>query len=182
MYQPTAFSDGKNIIIRNNIPYFLYTGSTYKDKLKNGLSLEYVFEQEDMNPIEYEEVFKEVKLDDTRVNLDFMDYEENYHFYEQKELQTQGLMRKGKWLPFKKGVSRNTKKNSNRLDGYVDKLFNIEQNLPELSPESEIIINYESYDIIDDDSFLCHFCGLTCNYCSYYVRGYDSDDDNWSYN
>ena len=48
MIHPTGFSDSENIIIIDNVPYFHYTSSTYKDKLKNGLSLEYVFEQEYM--------------------------------------------------------------------------------------------------------------------------------------
>ena len=151
MYQPTAFSDGKNIIIRNGVPYFLYTGSTYKDKLKNGLSLDYVFEQEDMIPIVYEEFVKKVESDDTRLNLEFVDYEEKYEFYEEKEFQTRGLTRKSKWMSFKKRESRNTKKNSIRLNGYVDKLFNIEQNLPQLSDESRSEINYDDeYDEYDD--------------------------------
>ena len=48
MYQPKGFRDSENIIIIDNVPHFSYNGVTYKDKLKNGLSFEYVFQQEDM--------------------------------------------------------------------------------------------------------------------------------------
>ena len=43
MFQPTEFLDGNNIIIIEDIPYYRYTGVTYKEKLKNGLSFDYVF-------------------------------------------------------------------------------------------------------------------------------------------
>ena len=150
MIHPTGFSDSENIIIIDNVPHFVYTGSTYKDKLKNGLSLEYVFEQEYMIPIAYEEVVEAVESHDTRVNLKFVDYEEKYEFYEEKEFQTCGLTRKGNWRQFKNREARNTKKNSIKINGYTDKLFAIEQNLPELLDESRSEINYEYSDIYDD--------------------------------
>jgi len=152
MYQPTAFSDGKNIIIQNGIPYFHDTGTTYKDKLKNGLSLDYVFEQEDMIPIAYEELVEDVEWPNTRVNLEFIDYEEKYEFYEEKEFQTHSFIRKGNWRQLKKRQARNTKKNSIKINGYTDKLFTIEQNLPELLDESGSEINYhDEYDDCRDD-------------------------------
>ncbi len=48
MYQLTDFSDSDNIVIdsQNNIAYFHYRGTSYRDKLKNGLSLEEVYEQD----------------------------------------------------------------------------------------------------------------------------------------
>ena len=150
MIHPTGFSDSENIIIIDNVPYFHYTSSTYKDKLKNGLSLEYVFEQEYMIPIAYEEVVEAVESHDTRVNLKFVDYEEKYEFYEEKEFQTCGLTRKGNWRQFKNREARNTKKNSIKINGYTDKLFAIEQKLPELLDESRSEINYEYSDIYDD--------------------------------
>lgn len=146
MIHLTGFRDSENIIIRNGIPYFVYTGSSYKDKLKNGLSLEHVFEQEDIIPIVYEEVMKEVESDNSKENLDFVDYEEKYEFYEEKE--KGDLARKGKWIVFKKRESRNTKKNSIKINGYNDKLFNNDQNLPDLFDDHRC----DMYDDFRDDN------------------------------
>ena len=110
MFQPTEFRDGKNIIIINKIPYFRYTGSTYKDKLKNGLSLDYVFQQEVMIPIMYEESKVEIGKNTSIQNLEAIDYEEKYKFYEQKEFEAISLTRKGKWISHKNKQARNMKK------------------------------------------------------------------------
>ena len=56
-YHPNGFSDSENIIIHNNVPYFYYNGNTYKDKLKNGLSLEYVFQQQIINNTNNKDIF-----------------------------------------------------------------------------------------------------------------------------
>lgn len=155
MFQPTEFRDGKNIIIIDNIPRFRYTGSSYRDKLKNGLSLDYLFQLEDMIPIQDQEVVKEVKSNESEENFKYVDYEENYVFYEDKEFKILGLSRKGKWIPLKKRQSRNLKKNMVKTNGYEDKLFTLEQELPELF-ESQIVIDY------DDD--YCSYCG--CSICN----------------
>jgi len=128
MYQPTGFKDSENIIIINKIPYFRYTGSTYKDKLKNGLSLEYVFQQEDMIPNMDEESNVEIEENRSIQNLEAIDYEENYEFYEQKEFEAISLARKGKWMPFKNRQARNTKKKNIKSKSFLllngDALFN----------------------------------------------------------
>ena len=101
MFQPTEFSDGENIIVIDYVPYYRYTGTTYKDKLKNGLSLDYVFDlQNFILSEEDDEVMEEDELQESVENLKFADYEENYGFYEKKEYQTIGLAKKGKRLPF----------------------------------------------------------------------------------
>ena len=167
MFQPTEFLDGENIVVINRVPHYRYTGATYRDKLKNGLSLDYVFYQQDMVPIVEEEIVEEVESHETVENSEFVDYEENYEFYEQKKFQVEGMMRKGKWIPFKKRQSRNVKKNMVKTNGYEDKLFAIEQELPNLFDESQIEIDYD-YDY-------------------YYDYGYDYDEyydyyDDWSLN
>lgn len=153
MFQPTAFKDRENIIVVDYVPYYRYTGSSYRDKLKNGLSLDYVFYQQDLVPIMNEEIVEEVVSNEPREILEFADYEENYEFYEQKKFQVEGIIRKGKWIPFKKRQSRNVKKNKNKLHGYVDKLFAIEQNLPNLFDESQIEIDYEDASYISYDDY-----------------------------
>ena len=148
MYQPKGFSDSENIIIMNNIPYFHYNGLTYKDKLKNGLSLEEVFQQEDMFPTIKDENIEEVKNYKSNINLNLIDYEKNYGFYERKEFEINGFNRKGKCLPLKKREARNKKKSSIRVNGYTDKLFAIEQNLPEICDKLQIQENYDNRSII----------------------------------
>lgn len=85
MFQPTEFIDKENIIVIDYVPHYRYTGTTYRDKLKNGLSLDYVFGLQDLVPIEDNEVVEEDELQESGENLKFADYEENYGFYEQKE-------------------------------------------------------------------------------------------------
>lgn len=169
MFQPTEFIDGENIIVIVYVPYYRYTGTTYKDKLKNGLSLDYVFDlQNFILSEEDDEVMEEDELQESRENLKFADYEENYSFYEQKEFKTIGLAKKGKRLPIKKRQARNSKKSNIKSKGYEDKLFNIEQNIPDLFDESQIEIEYDNVSV---DSY-----GY---YNSYYDNYYDDD---WSYN
>lgn len=176
MYQPTGFKDSENIIIINKIPYFRYTGSTYKDKLKNGLSLEYVFQQEDMIPNMDEESNVEIEENRSIQNLEAIDYEENYEFYEQKEFEAISLARKGKWMPFKNRQARNTKKKNIKSNGYADKLFVIEQNLPSLCHEWQIEIDYDDISVLSYGNY------------DYEYDEYDEYDyyydyyDNWSYN
>jgi len=167
MSHPIGFSDSDNIIIIDNIPYFCCTGLTYKDRVKNGLSLVYVFQMEDTYPIINNEYNKDVKSNETRINQELIDYEQNYKFYEKKENQIKKLTRKGKWLPFKKRQVINRKKNNIKSNGYNDKLFDIEQNLPELCSKSEIEMIYE-----DDITW------ATCeNYDDYYDYYYNPSED-----
>lgn len=155
MIHPRGFKDSENIIIINSVPYFHYTGLSYKDKVKNGLSLEYVFQIEDIVPMINHDEFNEevVQTNEAKENLNFIDYEENYEFYQQKEFQARGVIRKVNWSRCKKRQSRNTKKNYIKLNGYNDKLFVIEQNLPELFYETEIGIDCEYSNKYDDNPF-----------------------------
>jgi hypothetical protein len=166
MYQPKGFRDSENIIIINNVPHFSYNGVTYKDKLKNGLSLEYVFQQEDMIlPIMDQPISIEAEPDEFKPNyLEFIDYEEKNNFYEEKENKSIPLTRKSKYITFKKRQNINFKKNLIKLKGYEGKLFDIEQNLPELiyEPEIKYIYRYDCDRICkmvyyeDDDDYNDH--------------------------
>jgi len=174
MYQPIGFNDSENIIIINDIPYFRYTGSTYKDKLKNGLSLEYVFQIEDMIPIICEEPSIEIEENNSIKILEHINYEEFYEFYDQKEFEAISLARKGKWLIFKKRQARNKKKKNIKSSGYKDKLFAIEQELPNLFDESQIKINYDDISILSYESRYDDYDDY--DYYNYY------DYDKWIYN
>ena len=166
MFQPNEFIDGENIIVIDYVPYYRNNGSSYKDKLKNGLSLVYVFGIQDLVPIEDNQPIEEIESDEYIEDLKFGDYEENYGFYEQKEFQTTGFTKKGKCLLFKKRQARNVKKSNIKSKGYEYKLFNIEQNLPDLFDESQIEIDYDNVSV-------------ECDYNSEYS---DNSDDYWSYN
>jgi hypothetical protein len=52
-YEPKGFIDSDQIIIKNGIPYFNFTGNSFVEKLKNNISLDNYFQQEvDIVPIE----------------------------------------------------------------------------------------------------------------------------------
>jgi len=176
MYQPTEFNDGNHIIIKHNVPYYHYTGSTYKDKLKNGISLDYIFELEDsckyllFKENEYEKDYdkkEQEKVLEEEINRiqSMIDYEEYYGLYEQNEYKTIPSMRKGKWTPFKKRNARNMKKNTIRQKGYADKLFTIEQHLSDNididdanSCNEEEYLEYNDDDNISERSCYCIWC------------------------
>ena len=175
MYQLTQFSDSENIIIIDNMPYYVYTGVTYKDKLKNGLSLDYVFQQEDIISIMNDDPSKEIEPYKTRENLVLAEYEDNYEFYDQKKIQTMCLTRKGKRLLSKKRQTRNRKKSNIKSNGYTEKLLVIEENLPQLVDKSQFnfydednnsVMSYDNYDNHDD-------------YDDSWTYSYD---ENWTYN
>lgn len=159
MYQPTAFQDGENIVIIDSIPHYCCRGATYKDKLKNGLSLDYVFYLEDMVPNISEENVKEVDSDIIEYNSKYVDYENNCEMYEQKELKILGLPRKGKNILFKKHQAKNMKKTMVKINGYKDKLFARNQESPDIEvPASymydEYYTSFFDIDIYDwDDSY-----------------------------
>ncbi len=202
MFQPTEFLDGENIVIIDDVPHYRYTGVTsYKNKVKHGLSLDYVFYmQEDyMNDTDIEKKENSDNIEEYYNNDKckkdiYIDYEENHDFYEQKELQTIKVGRKGKREPFKQKQSINMKKNCVRQCGYTDKLFNINQhlsNVVDLPPP--LIINekstkyYLSYcyhcDKINYNkrySYItpCVYCNRNYVDCSdYYDFDPDSDSD-----
>ena len=50
MNHPEGFSDSEHIVIRNNEPFFYYSGNSYKERLKDGTSLEHMFQMENNEP------------------------------------------------------------------------------------------------------------------------------------
>jgi hypothetical protein len=131
MYQPSGFTDSSNIVIINRVPYFRYTGLSYKDKLKNGLSLEFVFQQED-NSMMVLDNDEKVQLDEIKEKVrleEFDDYEDNSGFYEQKENKVLPISRKGKNVVCKTNRDTFFKKKTTKQNGYSDKLFVIDQHL-----------------------------------------------------
>ena len=168
MYQLAGYSDSDNIIIdpNSNRAYFHYTGTSYRDRLKNGLLLEKVYEQEESYVLEAESIVvnaktqplqssKPCKYDDS-INLT--------HIYDQDEYKK----RKNR---SKKHIKKNMnkKKHKIRQNGYSDKLFVLEQNLPKEYDEKE-----DSYYYIENDIYyqhnslrlVCFCCSCLVEYCS----------------
>ena len=138
MYQLTSYIDSEHIIIdpNNNIAYYHYKGPSYRDKMKNGLTLEQVYEQEDVyifnetNDGEIvtqikEIVFKATNNYDDDIKDISVRYEMNSKGLKGKGIKGKGL--KGKGL---KGKNKKTKI-SVRQNGYSDKIFMLNQNIPE---------------------------------------------------
>lgn len=178
MFQPIEFMDGENIVVVDNVPCYRYTGVTYLERLKNGLSFDYVFQQQDLVAVSEEEneTYEEPKSENISKYLDiFDDYEANYEFYEQKKFEPISPAKNGKWPGFKKRQSRNQKKNPSRINGYNDKLFAIEQELANLFDESQIEIDYDDVSVV---SYEPRYGNI---YLRYYEE-YGSDDDDWTYN
>ncbi len=71
---------------------------------------------------------------------------------------------------------RNMKKKNIKSNGYDDKLFIIEQNLPSLSNEWQIEIDYDDISILSYDSRYYY------DNHNYEYDEYDDYYDNWSYN
>lgn len=170
MFQLTQFMDGDNIVIVDKVPYYRYTGVTYLERLKNGLSLDYVFQLQDFVPQENER-YEEPKLENKIKYFDVIDdYEENYEFCEKKEFETILNVRNGKkWHGFKKRQSRNMKKSTIKSNGYSFKLFANEQELPDLFDESKIDINYDDVSIL---SYEDRYYSYHSDYNNYYYDEY----------
>jgi hypothetical protein len=121
------FKDSSNIIIENGVPKYSYSGISYRDKLKNGIPLVHVFELEN-----YCSTFEASISVTPRVT--FAACLSTNIVLDSYELETEDpditfpKKRKGKWVPLKKTVASNFKKNRRKHLGYSDKLFNLEQN------------------------------------------------------
>ena len=150
MYHPSGFSDSNNIIIKDNVPYFYYNGNSYRDKLKNGLVLDYIFDI-DTSYIQITKQIEEEKKEVIKIN-EILDNDNN--FTEDSNINYIHPLKRSKKYKFyklKKRNDRNLKKNKIKQNGYTYKLFIIEQNLPELNFDSAID-NNQYYDVYDDYS------------------------------
>jgi hypothetical protein len=191
MYHPAGFSDSKNIIIKDLIPYYYYTGISYRDKLKNGLSLEYMF-----GLIIIEENQKELpKQEEERKNIyryngyepsSIEDYDlpenfgDDYHVKIMSKCKINGF-EKYKRRNLKKNKGRNLKKNKVKQDGYKYKLFTNEQNTPytvNIIDDTDDLLysnsSEDNYDLKDAFDGFDEF-----NYFEYYCSSYDFSRGDW---
>lgn len=135
------FIDSQNIIIIDRVPHYSLSGKSYIEKLKNGLSLDLVFEMEysAVKPYEnFEEKIEEVK------QIQPYKYE---LFAEEYDYDICRNNRKGKQF-IKKISNRNTKKNKIHQNGYDDKVHIIETNLPSIY-EPKLDLQYYPFDMYD---------------------------------
>jgi hypothetical protein len=144
------FMDAQNIVIINDVPHFSFKGNSYLEKLKNGLSLDYVFFMEDSS----------IRPDDNveEKEEDYKQYQPLKHelFDEEYDVDVLPRPRKGKNIIKLRSV-KNMKKNKVKQNGYNDKLHTIESNLPSIwCPDFEGNEYYDSdymtYSNIPSDS------------------------------
>ena len=154
MYHPSGYLDSSNIVIYNKNAYYYIIGTSYKDKLKNSLSLEYVFRQEDNDSYITDDPIIEIiskDIPNKRLSNKFDYYEFNDYNYSKRKKKIN-----------KKFNMRNLKKNKIRQNGYSDKIFNITQNLPELYDEEHRIYYINEED--DDDGTSEYYDNYSYNY------------------
>jgi hypothetical protein len=171
------FMDAQNIVIINDVPHFSMKENTYLAKLKNGLSLDYVFFMEDSAVNADDENFEE-KVEESQ-------YQPLKHelFDEVYDIDILPMPRKGK-KSIKKEGSTNLKKNKIRQNGFNDKLYTIQSN-------ASYLYYGWSYNecklYCDDDAIDCDNvfdCGYDYYDDDYYNDNYvynDDEYDNWSY-
>ncbi len=136
------FTDSNNIVIVNDVPYFSFKGNSYLEKLKNGLPLDFVFFTED-SAVQSEEKLEESVKEEKQ-------YQPLKHelFVEEYDYDVIPMPRKGKRV-IRKRCDKNMKKNKVKQNGYNDKLYKIESNLPPIFDEATEW--YVEYDVFDDD-------------------------------
>jgi hypothetical protein len=166
------FMDSQNINIINGVPHFLYNGNSYIEKLKNGLPLDLVFEMEDSS-IAQECLIEECIEEKRRHPFNYEMFSEEY------DCEPFPQLRKGKKI-VKQPSGKNMKKNKVKQNGYYDKLYNIDVNLPSLV----VYENYEGFIYENDEYYECDYTNSDDSFSfmdSYgYVPtdySYDSYDD-----
>lgn len=148
------FMDSNNIVMVDDVPHFSYSGKSYLEKLKNGLSLDYVFFMEDFIIIQPEYKF-EKNVEDYKQSQPF----KHELFVEEYDYDVMPMPRKGKKI-IKNRSDKNMKKNKVKQNGYNDKLHTIEDNLPETIHLTDDDCNddyyysvYDSNESVDEDDF-----------------------------
>lgn len=139
------FIDSNNIVIVNDVPCFSLKGNSYLEKLKNGLSLDFIFMMEDsavQQEYNFEENAEELIGEKQFQPLKYELFAEEYDF------DVVPMPRKGKRV-VRKRCNKNMKKNKVKQNGYNDKLYKIESNLPSIFDEATEW--YVEYDVFDDD-------------------------------
>lgn len=118
------FVDSNNFVIINNTPYYKYLTNSYRDKLKNGLSFDYVFLMED----NYNKLNSSNNYDNHLNNLIKPIIRNDYYSYNIYEFP---LKKRGKIKNKIKERRNKSKKQKNKIqrNGYYDKLWNRKQQL-----------------------------------------------------
>ena len=173
MYHPKGFNDSSNIIIKGNKAFYYYTGNSYLEKFKNGLSLEDKFksdlriEHNQLMNNEFTNKNKDNKKQEQKVNkINYNDkncsfefpnerkgkinkskIRQNYKVNDQDDEYKECSKKKEKYI-------KKIKKNKIRQNGYDDKMFYISQNIikpDHLLNDTELLdIYYENtYEIPD---------------------------------
>ena len=178
MYHPTGFSDSQNIIIKNNVPCYYYTGSSYFEKLKNGLSLEETYI--DLTFINQNNSFIiENKREESKPKIIKNIY---YEKYDNIDINLKKKISKNK--PIKKQKKYEGKKYKNRQIGYKIKLLNNNDNLVQPCLDNEIDKEEKLIDKINNtnEDFI-NFINEVDDYTtiSDYDDNYFYDEDNNEY-
>jgi len=148
----SGFKDSRNIIIKDGIPVFYYTGDSYLEKLKNGISLVTLFEIETFC-ITVKEINNTKNVDELKQN-ELKQNELKYYYYETDDTYDNDFsifpkIRKGKWNKQKHFHCKKFKKNKSKQDGYSYKLYDREQLTIDYIIKNDY--NYEDdYDFYDD--------------------------------
>lgn len=121
------YIDSDNFVTIDNTPYYKCLTNSYRDKLKNGLSFDYVFLMEDS----YSSVIHQKNIDispKSNCNNNNQVIRNDYYYYNTCELNY--------FIPFKKrgqiknnSNKRKAKQQKNRIqkNGYYDKIWNRDQ-------------------------------------------------------
>lgn len=122
MSHPEGFSDSEHIVIRNNEAFFYYSGNSYKERLKNGTSLEYMFQIENNNVVtnKIETFNNPIK---TTINVKHYNINDKYDVLDKKLKPKKKEKKTTK--PYNKNKPKPYKKNTIRQKGYDYKLFTI---------------------------------------------------------
>lgn len=143
----SQFIDSSDYKIENGVPKYYCTSLSYRDKLKNGLSFDHVFELENYCASFEAKVSVRPEVCQGSKVTESSDYD-----YEEQDINFP-RERKGKWILFKKPIVANFKKNKIKQLGYDDKQFNLEQNtIFDFVSDSDNDSDY--YD--DDSSYQGH--------------------------
>lgn len=154
------FIDAHYIKIVNDVPCYFYSGNTYLEKLKNGISLDYIFMLED-SLIKPNEIVEQI-IEKPKPNTPC----KSIMFIEEYDYDILPMQRKGKKIN-KKPAGKNMKKNKIKQNGYNDKVSFIETHLPPICElnncyydsdydyEYEYGYNYDSDYNYDTDYSIC---------------------------
>ena len=128
------FIDSNHFVIINNTPYYKYLTNSYRDKLKNGLSFDYVFSMEDnYNKLKSSNDDNNNNNHDNHPNYVIKPILRNnycsYNIYEFHYLFPS--KKRGKINNINKSSKRKSKKQKKKIqkNGYYDKIWNREQQL-----------------------------------------------------